>query len=112
MGHSLNIWVNEEDHLRLRVSLSGGQLVEAFGQFCQVESLIRDALNQRGHDYAVSEDLGYLTVNPEKLGTGGMRVGVVLKLPHLAVKEDLKALLQDQFPQATWQSDSICLVEV
>ena len=91
-SRSFCIWANEEDHLRLRVTLAGGQLVETFRQFCQLEDVVREGLKRGDHAYAQHVGSGFLTPSPNKLGTDGMRVGAVLRLPKLLAWEALPSL--------------------
>ena len=108
-SRSFCIWANEEDHLRLRVALAGGQLVETFRQFCQLEDVVREGLKRGDHAYAQHVDSGFLTASPNKLGTDGMRVGAVLRLPKLLAWEDLPSLIARRGAEATLLDDGGCL---
>ena len=69
--------VNEEDHLRIQVMLSGFSLDEAWEQINQLDDQLEEQLA-----YAFSPQLGYLTACPTNVGTG-IRVSVMLHLPAL-----------------------------
>ncbi len=69
--------VNEEDHLRIQVMLSGLSLQEVWERINRID----DQLEERVA-YAFSPTLGYLTACPTNVGTG-IRVGVMLHLPAL-----------------------------
>lgn len=73
--HSVSIMVNEEDHIRIQVILSGLRLKEAYA----LADRIDDALNSE-LAFAFDERLGYLTECPTNLGTA-MRASVMLHLP-------------------------------
>lgn len=72
-----SIMVNEEDHLRIQMMLSGLALAENWERINQVDDQIEETLT-----YAFSPQLGYLTACPTNVGTG-IRVGVMLHLPAL-----------------------------
>jgi len=72
------IMVNEEDHLRIQVMLSGLSLHDAWERINRIDDQIEEKLS-----YAFSPQLGYLTACPTNVGTG-IRVGVMLHLPALA----------------------------
>ena len=80
----VSIMVNEEDHLRLQVLVSGLQPLEGW----RISDKVDDAL-EASLEYAFSPELGYLTACPTNVGTG-MRVSVMLHLPalHLTRKID------------------------
>ncbi len=76
-GKDVAILLNEEDHLRVQVILSGLQLERAWaraeGLDCRLEEVAA---------FAFHEELGYLTACPTNVGTG-MRGSVMLHLPGL-----------------------------
>lgn len=74
---SMSIMVNEEDHIHIQSSLWGLNLENAY----QKADILDDLLNRSLH-FAFDKDLGYLTQNPVKLGTG-MRASLILHLPAL-----------------------------
>ncbi len=71
------IMVNEEDHLRIQVMLSGLSLPDVWEQINRLDDRLEEHLT-----YAFSPQLGYLTACPTNVGTG-IRVGVMLHLPAL-----------------------------
>jgi protein arginine kinase len=74
---NVSIMVNEEDHLRIQVMLSGFSLPEVWDRINMLDDVLEERLN-----YAFSPQLGYLTACPTNVGTG-IRVGVMLHLPAL-----------------------------
>ena len=76
---SISIMVNEEDHLRIQILLSGLQLEEAW----TVANQLDDALEQN-LDYAYDSRSGYLTACPTNIGTA-MRASVMVHLPALVL---------------------------
>lgn len=81
---SVSVMVNEEDHLRLQVLLSGLELGAAFQRINQVDDLIEGPCSRAGRvlEFAYSPRFGYLTACPTNVGTG-IRVSVMLHLPAL-----------------------------
>jgi protein arginine kinase len=73
----ISIMVNEEDHLRIQVMLSGLSLGDVWDQINRLDDKLEEHLA-----YAYSPQLGYLTACPTNVGTG-IRVGVMLHLPAL-----------------------------
>ncbi|AGA30495.1 protein arginine kinase [Singulisphaera acidiphila] len=74
---NISIMVNEEDHLRIQVMLSGLSLHEVWDRINRLDDQLEEYLA-----YAYSAQLGYLTACPTNVGTG-IRVGVMLHLPAL-----------------------------
>ncbi|WP_435015453.1 protein arginine kinase [Tundrisphaera sp. TA3] len=74
---NVSIMVNEEDHLRIQVMMSGLSLHEVWDRINQVDDQLEEKLS-----YSFSAQLGYLTACPTNVGTG-IRVGVMLHLPAL-----------------------------
>jgi protein arginine kinase len=74
---SVSVMINEEDHLRIQVLLSGNNLTECYS----LAEIIDDKISET-NEYAFSEKLGYLTKCPTNLGTG-LRASVMLHLPAL-----------------------------
>jgi len=92
LAHSFAVWVNEEDHVRFITTQAGDGLREAFAQFCHAESLVRQALQQEGQDYAHSDRLGFLTSDPSNLGMGGLKATLFMNLPLLGIHSDFKKI--------------------
>jgi len=82
------VMVNEEDHLRLQVLRGGLSLKEVWEEMARLD----DALEQRVN-YAFSAKYGYLTCCPSNTGTG-LRAGVMLHLPGLALMEEIRSVLR------------------
>lgn len=74
---NISVMVNEEDHLRIQVMLSGLSLHEVWDRINRLDDQLEEHLT-----YAFSAQLGYLTACPTNVGTG-IRVGVMLHLPAL-----------------------------
>ncbi|HVU65300.1 MAG TPA: protein arginine kinase [Phycisphaerales bacterium] len=87
---AVSVMVNEEDHLRLQVLLSGLELTAAYARIDQVDDLIPGASPRTGRvlEYAFSPTFGYLTCCPTNVGTG-IRVSVMLHLPGLKLTGEL-----------------------
>ena len=74
---NVSIMVNEEDHLRIQVMLSGFSLHDIWERITRLDDQLEGQIA-----YAFSQQLGYLTACPTNVGTG-IRVGVMLHLPAL-----------------------------
>src|SRR3954454_8629756 len=74
---NMSVMVNEEDHLRIQVMLSGLSLHDVWERINRLDDQLEEQLA-----YAYSPQLGYLTACPTNVGTG-IRVGVMLHLPAL-----------------------------
>ncbi len=90
---TLSIMVNEEDHLRIQAIVKGFNINQAYGLAKNIEEIVGAEL-----DYAYSEKYGYLTACPTNIGSG-MRAGVMLHLPALALSASLPkaALITSRF---------------
>jgi protein arginine kinase len=85
--------VNGEDHVEMQAQVSGLDLQGAF-ETCDALDVELDSRL----DFAYSETYGFLTSRPERSGTG-LRAGVLVYLPGLALGNQLQALckeLQDE----------------
>jgi len=76
---SVNIWVGEEDHLRIMVFKRGLNLQEPYERVRQIVDMLSD---HGGLDFAHSERYGVITSCPTNLGTG-MRASLHLRLPAI-----------------------------
>lgn len=85
---SISIMVNEEDHIRIQVLLSGAQLKEAWETGTKIDDIFEKQLN-----YAFDEKRGYLTSCPTNVGTG-IRASVMLHLPALVMTQQISRILQ------------------
>jgi protein arginine kinase len=74
---NISTMVNEEDHLRIQVMLSGFSLHDIWERINKLDDQLEGQIA-----YAFSQQLGYLTACPTNVGTG-IRVGVMLHLPAL-----------------------------
>lgn len=73
---SLQIWVNEEDHLRFISLQPGGDMQAAYARLLRAHQAIEPVA-----DFQLSEKYGYLASCPTNLGTG-LRASFHLDLPH------------------------------
>lgn len=80
----LSIMVNEEDHLRIQVMLSGLALEEAW----RLADSADDRL-EAGLDFAFTPRFGYLTACPTNVGLG-LRMSVMLHLPGLKLTGEVE----------------------
>lgn len=82
------VMINEEDHLRLQVVRSGLSLEEGWDEMLRLDDMLDDQV-----DYAFAEPYGFLTCCPSNTGTG-MRAGVMLHLPGLALMEEIRPVMR------------------
>ena len=87
-GEIISLMINEEDHLRLQIILSGLQLLEAW----RLSDRVDDDL-EKNLDYAFLPQWGYLTACPTNTGTG-MRASCMLHLPALIAVGKINDLLR------------------
>ncbi len=85
---NISIMVNEEDHLRIQVMLSGLALQDVWDQINNLDDQLEETLA-----YAFSPQLGYLTACPTNVGTG-IRVGVMLHLPALVQTKQIEKVFR------------------
>jgi len=83
----LSIMVNEEDHLRLQVLVSGLRLQEAWARVDRLDEELGQAL-----PYAYHHEFGYLTSCPTNVGTG-LRASVLMHLPGLVLTKEISKVL-------------------
>jgi len=76
---SVNIWIGEEDHLRIMVLNRGVDLREPYERVKKIVELLADV---GGLDFASSERFGVITSCPTNLGTG-MRASLHIRLPTI-----------------------------
>ncbi|MBC7322283.1 MAG: protein arginine kinase [Acetomicrobium sp.] len=84
----ISIMVNEEDHLRIQVILSGLELNEVWRIAKKVEMTFEKL------DYAFDSDFGYLTACPTNVGTG-MRASVMVHIPALEMSKQIATLINE-----------------
>jgi len=82
------IMVNEEDHLRLQVILSGFQSQATWREADAIDDRIEKRLT-----YTFSPKLGYLTACPTNVGTG-MRASAMLHLPGLVLTRQIEKVFR------------------
>ncbi len=85
---SMSLMINEEDHIRFQVLLSGFRLSDCYA----IASEIDTELEQR-IEYAYSPKLGYLSACPTNVGTG-VRISAMLHLPALILIRQIDQVLQ------------------
>lgn len=78
-NQSLDILINEEDHLRLRLYQSGCDIPALWAEMDRLDTWIENRLQ-----YAYDAQLGHLTSCPSNLGTG-LRITVALHLPGISM---------------------------
>ncbi len=83
----VSIMINEEDHLRIQVMLSGLNLTESW----DIINAIDDRLSKE-IDFAFLEGWGYLTSCPTNTGTA-MRGSVMMHLPALVMTKQINKVL-------------------
>lgn len=84
---SLSIMVNEEDHFRIQVLLSGFQLSQGLEYANEIDDWMEDKV-----DFAFCEKRGYLTSCPTNVGTG-LRASVMMHLPALVLTRQINRIL-------------------
>ena len=85
---SMSLMINEEDHIRFQVLLSGFRLSDCYA----IAAAIDTELEQR-IEYAYSPKLGYLSACPTNVGTG-VRISAMLHLPALILIRQIDQVLQ------------------
>ncbi len=83
----ISVMVNEEDHLRIQVIISGYDLSSAY----ELINLLDDKI-EKNLSYAFSEKYGFLTKCPSNAGTG-MRASVMLHLPGLTMTDNIGTMV-------------------
>ncbi len=78
-AESVSIMVNEEDHLRIQSMAPGFRLAQAWERAQAVDRTVEEAV-----EFAVDQQVGYLTCCPTNVGTG-LRASVMLHLPALGM---------------------------
>ncbi|MCI9404002.1 MAG: protein arginine kinase [Clostridia bacterium] len=86
---NVSVMVNEEDHIREQVILSGFSLDQAYDRVNRIDDILAKNLK-----FAYSPKYGYLTSCATNLGTG-MRASVMMFLPALTVKNMMEACIND-----------------
>lgn len=84
----VSVMINEEDHLRMQVILSGCELTKAWGLLNKIDDELAKRLK-----FCYSQDLGFLTTCPTNTGTG-LRVSCMLHLPALVLTKRINKILE------------------
>ncbi len=84
----VSIMINEEDHLRIQVLLSGLNIKECWRIIDEIDTELSKSL-----PFAYSAKWGYLTACPTNTGTG-LRGSVMLHLPALVFMGQISKVLQ------------------
>lgn len=83
------LYINEQDHIRIKVTEKGYNLEKCYKLANEIDDKILDKL-----EMAFSTTYGFLTANPNLAGTG-MEIEVVLFLPALTQNEMLNKIQQE-----------------
>lgn len=83
---TLQVWVNEEDHMRLISVQAGGDLQAVYARLLRANAVLE------GHfDFQLSKRYGYLSSCPSNLGTG-LRASFHMQLPRTGGSPAFKQL--------------------
>uniref|UniRef100_F6YFT9 creatine kinase n=2 Tax=Ciona intestinalis TaxID=7719 RepID=F6YFT9_CIOIN len=74
--------VNEEDHLSVLSTETGGNLVPSFRRWVEGVAAIENGVKKSGNEFMHDERYGYIATCPTNVGTS-LKVGVVLKIPKM-----------------------------
>ncbi|NMB27165.1 MAG: protein arginine kinase [Tissierellia bacterium] len=85
---NITIMINEEDHLRIQVLLSGLNFEEGWNLCNEIDDFLEDTLN-----FAFHEEFGYLTSCPTNVGTG-LRASAMVHVPSLVITGYINSLVQ------------------
>lgn len=83
----VTIMINEEDHIRIQVLLSGLNIEEGWQICTEIDNLLEEKIK-----YAFHEKFGYLTSCPTNVGTG-LRASVMVHLPCVAMTGHLNVII-------------------
>lgn len=83
---SIDIMINEEDHIRIQAIYPGNNIEKAYDMADKIDDCIEESL-----EYAYHKDFGYLTSCPTNTGTG-LRASVMVHLPMLEKTGNLQRL--------------------
>lgn len=86
---NVSIMINEEDHIREQVILSGLSLDQAYDRINRIDDVLGSNVK-----FAYSPRFGYLTSCATNVGTG-MRASVMMFLPALTIKGLMDACIND-----------------
>lgn len=86
-ANSINIMINEEDHLRIQVAKAGLNLMAAYEEADQIDDLLESKL-----EIAFDAKWGYLTSCATLLGTG-LKAYVALHLPAMTLTQEINSII-------------------
>ena len=86
---TVSVMVNEEDHIREQVILSGLALDQAYDRINHIDDIL-----EKNIKFAYSQRFGYLTACATNLGTG-MRASVMMFLPALTMLNLVDSCIND-----------------
>lgn len=81
------IMINEEDHIRIQVLLSGLNTYEGWELCSEIDDYL-----EKNIEYAFHEKFGYLTSCPTNVGTG-LRASVMVHLPCLSMTGHINTII-------------------
>ena len=84
----VTVMMNEEDHIRIQVLLSGLDLEKGWNICNNIDDIIEESM-----DYAYDSKFGYITSCPTNVGTG-LRASVMVHLPCLVLTKNVSRILQ------------------
>lgn len=82
------IMINEEDHIRIQVLLSGLNTEKSWDIISEIDDILEEKI-----DYAFHEQFGYLTSCPTNVGTG-LRASVMVHLPSLGMTGQIRSIVE------------------
>lgn len=83
----VNIMINEEDHIRLQVLMSGFDLGACYDEAQKVTGRLEEQLV-----FSFDDEFGYLTACPTNTGTG-LRASVMVHIPAIVYSRQFKGLV-------------------
>lgn len=85
---TITLMVNEEDHLRFQVLVSGFDFKTGFAKLNEIDDHLESVLH-----YNYSPQYGFLTACPSNVGTG-LRASVLIHLPGLVLTKEIEKTLR------------------
>lgn len=85
---SVDIMINEEDHIRMQAIFPGNNIDSAYELINNIDNLIEETV-----EYAYDNDFGYLTACPTNTGTA-MRSSFMVHIPALEMTNQLMNIVQ------------------
>ncbi|CAK7317912.1 Creatine kinase B-type [Vulpes lagopus] len=90
---TFQVWINEEDHLRVISMQKGGNTKEVFTRLCDGLTQMETLFKSKNYKFMWNPHLGCVLTCPSNLGTG-LRAGVHIKPPHLGKHEKFPEVLK------------------